>query len=814
MVLAIVDEARAKNYRTGVIGIRGVPDRAITADLQHQGQTVRIRAAESALAARELLGDHRDGDWLVVVTDRDDDDLGAGILAHFIWQRLRSPDPWEAVRTRFAATGIDPALTSRPDNRELATALVAATPAAGWPAAPAGVLTRTHALGAVAATHLGFDTDTADVLGVLRWSIAAQSVASLGALRRSVGDLLADTTLDWIAQRAGSAAGPIRALLSRGELADVVPLGLVLRLLTADRYDPPTSASGPTCSGPARTAVGRSQPFAGRIDRPRASSGRAVVRPDSRSARRRRRRALPRPGRRDPHARSRPSRWRATPNFSPADYGHASSRLPTPCAGQSLHPAIAAVHGHRRDRLGSGAGAPARHDHATSRTLRGRGPACPVACRGRSCRPVPRGRPTLGALVRQYLDSAAWADAAINDAFGGVDDPSLSECTRTPSSRPRRQRRRAQERRFARALASAPIPTGRGVPRHSGTVWYLEQLLPGCVIPLARKAPVLLLVLDGMSAAVATEILSDATDTARLARGCPARSRHPPKDRSARGVAIGDRGESRLSALRPPNPRAAARRTARVRRNHRQGREDHCAALPQEEQWTRRQQAGRSARTSAAPSMTSTAAGHRRPEHHRRRARPQRPRGHGVDRRRRQAPRTAARPGRSRRAHRRRDRRPRSHRRTPPRHQRSYPEISSARSRPATAPVQDDEIEVSGPRVLTDGHRAVLAVDETLRYGPLKAGYHGGASAAEVVVPVAVLVPDETRNQAGLDLLPPQEPTWWLTSAAAPRHPRADQLRRPRPPRAAENGRTGPTLFDQGPTGRPKQPAVHSAAPS
>src|SRR5690349_21622684 len=146
MVLAIVDEARAMKYRTGAIGIRGIPDRAITADLSHQGQTVRIRAAESALAAREVLGDHRDGDWLVVVTDRDDEDLGAGVLAHFIWQRLRSPDPWEAVRTRFAATGIDPALTSRPDNRELATALVAATPVAGWPAAPAGVMTRNHAL--------------------------------------------------------------------------------------------------------------------------------------------------------------------------------------------------------------------------------------------------------------------------------------------------------------------------------------------------------------------------------------------------------------------------------------------------------------------------------------------------------------------------------------------------------------------------------------------------------------------------------------------------------------------------------------------
>src|SRR5690606_32512882 len=107
------------------------------------------------------------------------------------------------------------------------------------PAAPAGVLTRTHALGAVASAHLGFDGETGDVLGVLRWSMTAGSVVALGELRRDVGDLLADTTLDWIARRGGAAAGPIRALLARGELADVVPLGIVLYLLTgSDLRDP------------------------------------------------------------------------------------------------------------------------------------------------------------------------------------------------------------------------------------------------------------------------------------------------------------------------------------------------------------------------------------------------------------------------------------------------------------------------------------------------------------------------------------------------------------------------------------------------
>ncbi len=56
-------------------------------------------------------------------------------------------------------------------------------------------------------------------------------------------------------------------------------------------------------------------------------------------------------------------------------------------------------------------------------------------------------------------------------------------------------------------------------------------------------------------------------------------------------------------------------------------------------------------------------------------------------------------------------------------------------------PAADGEVLVAGRRVLLHDGRAVLAVNEHLRYGPLKAGYHGGGAPAEAVVPVAVLVP-------------------------------------------------------------------------
>ena len=172
MILAMIEQASGSrfNYRDGVIGLLAQPDRSARADVQHDGQLVRIRPAESALAVREALTEHRDGDWMVILTDRSDEDLGEGIRAHLVWNRLRRPDPWGAVRHRFKATGIDPSLTAGADNRDLATALLAATPKQGWPAAPAGVLTRSHALGSLARETLGLSGDVADVITVLRWS--------------------------------------------------------------------------------------------------------------------------------------------------------------------------------------------------------------------------------------------------------------------------------------------------------------------------------------------------------------------------------------------------------------------------------------------------------------------------------------------------------------------------------------------------------------------------------------------------------------------------------------------------------------------
>lgn len=138
VIRALLDEAGRKDYRSGVLGVRARPVWPTAAEFTHGSTLVRVVACESALAVWEAITARDKSGWLVVLTDREDGDLGAGIRAHLVGNRLRTPDPWEAVRQLFAATGLDPALTSSPVHREIATGLLAAVPAEGWPPARPG----------------------------------------------------------------------------------------------------------------------------------------------------------------------------------------------------------------------------------------------------------------------------------------------------------------------------------------------------------------------------------------------------------------------------------------------------------------------------------------------------------------------------------------------------------------------------------------------------------------------------------------------------------------------------------------------------
>jgi len=82
-------------------------------------------------------------------------------------------------------------------------------------------------------------------------------------------------------------------------------------------------------------------------------------------------------------------------------------------------------------------------------------------------------------------------------------------------------------------------------------------------------------------------------------------------------------------------------------------------------------------------------------------------------------------------------------------------------------PPSEGEVSVAGPRVLAAGGRCVLAWSEGIRYSPKKNGYHGGASAQEVIAPLIVLAPSVVDELEGWSEAPYDPPAWWLGEPAS-----------------------------------------------
>src|SRR5207302_651338 len=114
--------------------------------------------------------------------------------------------------------------------------LLGAKPAKGWPPAPGGVLTESHAFHAVLRSRLDMVDSgmEVDARAVFEWSTHPQATERLAEFRDEVGDALADALIDWLARRCGLVEDPVRTLLRAGRVADLVPLGLIAGLLTDD----------------------------------------------------------------------------------------------------------------------------------------------------------------------------------------------------------------------------------------------------------------------------------------------------------------------------------------------------------------------------------------------------------------------------------------------------------------------------------------------------------------------------------------------------------------------------------------------------
>lgn len=748
IIRARLRKAHDKQYRAGVLGLRAKPvwDGG---SFDYDGTPVTVVACPSVLAIWEAIESRAEDQWTVVLTSVADDDLGDTVLAHLLDGRLITPDPWEALRTNFRAATIEPALYRSTNDRAVANGLLAVLSA--FPPAPGGVLTRDHAMSAVARDVLGIvknpDVEI-DALAVLEWSCSRGAADGLTDLRALAGSEFVEAFGSWLAGRTGRIAGPVAALLSGGRITDLAPLGLVAGLFE----DAPDSREfGMFLAHFGLTTLTANDVTAWHAEVSALvnvlDSPRAVL--DSAAA------IVDRLGIGAAAAASRMLRHGLEARLAAlaGSVGDALATRPDDLSG----PLIAAGDLQRTERLW--ADTQSHFLAPDSPTCRAFGGAMRLLRWLAQPLPPISG---LAAAMQDYLHNTSWVDTALVAARRGAEHPVPAEALRTIIDTTV-ARRAGIDRVFAAALADSPTPA---VPT-------IETVLPHRVLPLARQTPTLLIVADGLSVAAANDLVAAAqregwTEVSAAAdsrRGAALAVLPTLTQRSRCSLLCGELREGGETVERAGF--VAAMREAGLQPTG--GAPDpifHKKALDAVP-------AGLSLATDVTNAIADTAnqklvavvlnyvddtLHHTDPG--------------GTDwnlntithlRALLYAARNAARVvvitsdhghlieyGTSAKVE-----------RANTYGQRAHGDIDHVDP--------DREIVVEGPRVLTDTHRVVLAVDETLRYGARNAGYHGGGSPAEAIVPVVLLVAGRTPEH--LTPVIGGEPPWWEPGIIGPEIP-------------------------------------------
>jgi len=759
LIRARLDRAADKHYHRGVLGLRAQPHwDAGTFD--HKGVPVTVVPCPSVLAIWEAI-EHRNPDgWTVVLTDVDDNDLGDTVLAHLLDGRLITPDPWDAVRGNFSATTIEPALYRGVDNdRAVANGLLDVLSPDSYTPAPGGVLTRDHAMTTVARDVLKIVRDPGveiDQLAILEWSRTADAPALLADLKVRGGAELFQATTAWLASRAGLLAEPLSALLPGERIGDLVPLGIVAGLFCHDRPADSkalglflghyglaglnsevlnvwyTSTRGLVTNAlkDPHTVLAAAASIADQLQigaaaaasdlLPQGLDARITALADALEE------ALPRPL---------PAELDSA-LINPADL----ARIEALWAEVEAH--FLAAGSHTVDAF-SGAVRLARWMAASVGAANG-----------------------LAEATASYLACDSWVDTALVKVRRGAEQPKAAAALRAVIDLTLARRAR-HDRVFAQALADAPKPPVPGV----------ENVLRDVVVPIARQTPTLLVVIDALSVPAAndlvtaiqqsgwTEVSADGrrggalavlptlTQRSRCSLLC-GELREGADDaeragflaliRDAKLEATGGGPDpifhkAALDAITPGAALATDVTNAVADTDHRPlvavvlNYVDDTLhhADPGGTDWTidtiTHLRPLLSAARSAGRAVVITS------DH-----------GHLIDYG------TGAKAGRA--------------------------NTYGQRAHGDFANVDPErEVVVEGPRVLTDTHKVVLAVDPDIRYGARNAGYHGGATPAEAIVPVLAFVPGQlpawARPVAAV------EPGWWYpgTPASVPvRTPKGD----------------------------------------
>ena len=728
------------------------------------------------LAHRAQGGD----DLLVVVHPLDDDELGWDVRGHAVRRGTVTVDLATIVQRRFGATDLDPRVRQ---NRWLVEGLLDAEPTVGWRRG-GPVLTLDVAVRALLAARLGFD-DPPDAGTLLDWSRGSGPARFRALPAEERAGLTA-----WLCGTVGGVAGVLMALVADGRAADVMALGIVAAVLDEPRASAETAVAVGGLLGATRIDPAERRAFVAAVE---GTLERWVSAAEDGGA----------PGE--------DARRRFLAVVDRADRLAADAGLTDALAGNAFLPsafrtrlrAVAAALTPATDATvlaGAAAALDALRGHRLARLQPDRCVAAEMAVRLQRWLATPSATPgSVAAAVAAHVAEGGWVDRALTAVWAGesADDPVVAEAYRTVFDAARR-RRDADDAAFAGSLPAWVAHASAQVP---GGALLIEQVLEEVAVPLPAVGPApLVVVVDGMSAAVAAELGEQLAERAWIevtrepGRRSAAVATVPSVTRASRASLLtgractGDQASEiegftafwrrhRRRALLVHKADIAGPAGRRLSEPLAEALADESAvvgvvlntvddALDHGREGDRT--GWRLADITYLPDLLDAARSYARPvvlvaDH-----------GHVLDR---GGSAGVAADG-----------------------------VESARWR--TGEPNDGEIALSGPRVLLGDGRVVVPWREEIRYTRRRAGYHGGASLAEMSVPVLVLTSTPESLPLGWSVLPVEavEPAWWTGRRGAGRRLRRHRgrpgdpdgpTRRPRPrgcsPRPSRSQRWSPS---------------------
>lgn len=698
-------------------------------DLEIGGVAVQVRPAVSQLAALDALLRREDG-YLVLLTDRSEADLGDVVLVQSDRQRIETIDEWEAVPPLFGANALDPAL--RALGGWVPTALLDHQPPEGWPSASSGTVTADHALGALLARLLGSTVPLPD-LGAL---LVALDDPEARARWQRVPEALRASLATWATgvHALDRPAAMAMAAAARGPVSTRA-LGLALDVLWPHDATLEPAQAAARARVESRVDGAAIAPLAARAfaDAARAEVLRAVEVGDPTVAS-----VLP-----QAEALLGDLGWSEGVARSTVLPGGLTARvraLATLLAEPDLNRLVASlprIEGALTDVLG--------HERAgvEEQTILAARMAVRLV-RWLATQPEHEAPAHLGASLADYLADGAWLDRAAAVLWDGAEDDAVAAAYRSLLSlvAPLRSfRDRVAADQLAEATARDEAPAGAVL---------VERVLGDLVWP--TEARVLVLLLDGMSVPVAWELADDlvglgwselvpdagarvpvlaalptvttvsrtAFFTGELVQGGQAAEVAAMRERFGAPLFHKDGLRASAGEALPGAVRDAIAGDARMvgvvlntiddaLDKHDPGGTRWCV----EDVQNLRALLNAAALAKRVVVLVS--------DH-----------GHVVER----GSRALAVQG------------------------------ADARWRPAGGAVGPDEVAVAGRRVVTGS--AVLLVSEDARYASLRSGYHGGASLAEITIPLLMVAWPGTPEPAGWRAAPPQAPAWWHETQHAP----------------------------------------------